>query len=120
VARRLYEVLAHGSVDELSELLDADIEWHVPGSNPRSGTHVGRDATLALFRTRSGRSFQVLDVLTGDRFVMVLVHHRIDRDGDGSDARFVHVMRTHAGRITESWHFDENQAQLDEFLNRAG
>ena len=120
VARRLYEAIAGDPVDSapaLSELLDPDVRWHVPGSNPISGTYSGREATLALFSGRgSDSTFEMLDVLTGEHFVMVFVQHRV---GSGLGTRFVHILRTRAGRVAESWHFDEDQARLDRLVEEA-
>lgn len=117
VVRRFYAAFAHGSDDDLAALLDPDVQWHVPGANALSGTYVGRDATLALFGGRgAGSAFDVLDVLTGEQFVMVLVRHRSTGGDGGSVSRFVHVLRTRESRIIESWHFDEDQRRLDEFV----
>jgi ketosteroid isomerase-like protein len=116
----LYRALATGSHEELSALLDQDVQWHVPGAHPRSGTYSGRAQTLALIGGRKpDAGFEILDVLTGGRFVMVFVQHEVRRYGVTETWRFVHVMQMRAGRVAESWHFDENQTQLDEFLNEA-
>jgi ketosteroid isomerase-like protein len=121
VARKLYAALRSGDVESLRELLDLDIHWHVPGAHPRSGDYDGRDEVVPLLSRRHGRhdaSFTVLDVLAGDQFVMVFVEGNSELDGQTLQSRFVHVMTTRDGRVTESWHFDENQTQLDAFLNR--
>jgi ketosteroid isomerase-like protein len=68
------------------------------------------------FARAKGRTFEVEDVLCGDHYVMVLVHVTRQK-GMPSDTRYVHVMRTKNGRVTESWHFDEDQARLDDLLS---
>jgi ketosteroid isomerase-like protein len=119
VARRLHDALGRGDLDEISSLLDPDVQWHVPGSNPRSGTYAGREATMGLQSSRRRASTsEVLDVLVGEHYVMVFVQHRAVRDGVSWVGRFVHVLSIRAGRVVESWHFDEDQGKLDEFLNQ--
>jgi hypothetical protein len=120
VVRSFYAAFSHGSDDDLAALLDPNVRWHVPGSNALSGTYSGRDATLALFSGRgAGSAFDVVDVLTGEHFVMVLVKHRSTRGEADAVSRFVHVLRTKSGRVSESWHFDEDQGRLDKFVDES-
>jgi len=116
VARDFYTAMKNLSVEGVEELLDPDVVWHVPGRHSRSGTYVGKEEAMGLFdgfaRARQ-RSFEVDDVLCGERYVMVLVRVT-ERNGKTLDGRFVHVIRTKAGCIAESWHFDEDQSRLDE------
>ena len=119
VARDYYRAMDSLSVDGVKKLLDPNIVWHVPGRHSRSGTYLGVDETMGLFdefsRARN-RKFEIEDVLSGDRYVMVLVR-TTERNGNPCNARFIHVMRTKTGCIAESWHFDEDQSRLDELVN---
>src|ERR1700722_15276616 len=118
VARDLYVAMRLHSVEGVEALLDPDVLWHVPGRHSRAGTYHGIEETLGLFDGFSRakqREIVVEDVLIGEHFVMVLV--RITkRNGKPFDGRYVHVIRTKRGRISESWHFDEDQSRLDEIL----
>jgi uncharacterized protein len=120
VVRNLYKAVPVGSAQVLAELLDPEVQWHVPGRHARSGTYDGRDAALRLLSHPARSSFEVLDVSSGRHLVMALIRHRSEQGGQQIDARFVHVLRMNAGRIIESWHFDEDQAQLDRFMSAAG
>jgi ketosteroid isomerase-like protein len=48
--RRAYEAFGRGDLETLGSLMTADVIHHVPGSNPLSGHHKGREAVLDLYR----------------------------------------------------------------------
>ena len=77
VVRRLYAAVAAGDLAAIGECFHEDAVWHLPGTNPLSGTHRGwsaiRDDLLAKQGPLSGGTFraQLLDLAVGDR-----VHRR--------------------------------------------
>ncbi|MFJ9344276.1 nuclear transport factor 2 family protein [Streptomyces sp. NPDC101733] len=48
--RRAYEAFGKGDMEAMGTLMTADVIHHVPGSNPMSGHHKGREAVLDLYR----------------------------------------------------------------------
>ncbi|MGW1885535.1 nuclear transport factor 2 family protein [Streptomyces sp. NPDC001970] len=49
LVRRGYEAFRKGDWDTLASMTTADVVHHVPGNNPVSGHHKGRDAVLELY-----------------------------------------------------------------------
>ena len=43
---------AGGDVEPVAELLADDVVWHVPGTSPISGDHVGKASVIAYFERR--------------------------------------------------------------------
>src|SRR5437660_7687899 len=43
---------AGGSTEPVAEMLADCVVWHVPGTSPIAGDHVGREEVLAYFRRR--------------------------------------------------------------------
>ncbi|MFF1557140.1 nuclear transport factor 2 family protein [Streptomyces sp. NPDC058279] len=50
LVRRGYEAFNKGDMETLGSLLTADVIHHMPGDNPLSGHHKGRQAVLDLYR----------------------------------------------------------------------
>ncbi|MFD7444350.1 nuclear transport factor 2 family protein [Streptomyces sp. NPDC059909] len=49
LVRRGYEAFGKGDWDTLASMMTADVVHHVPGDNPISGHHKGRDKVLELY-----------------------------------------------------------------------
>ncbi|MFF8269181.1 nuclear transport factor 2 family protein [Streptomyces sp. NPDC016562] len=82
LVRRGYEAFAKGDLETLSTLFTADVIHHVPGNNPLSGHHKGREAVLDLYRRLAEE--------TNGTFQAEL--HAVLADGRG------HVMAFHTAR----------------------
>ena len=54
VIKNVYEAFAKGNMATLTDLFAENVVYHIPGANPLSGEHRGRDAVFALFG-RPGR-----------------------------------------------------------------
>jgi uncharacterized protein len=50
--RRQADFYAGGPEEGVGEMLAEDVRWHVPGTSPIAGEHVGRDEVLAYMRKR--------------------------------------------------------------------
>lgn len=50
LVRRGYEAFGKGDLETMSTLLTADVIHHVPGNNPMSGHHKGRENVLDFYR----------------------------------------------------------------------
>ncbi|MCJ1677539.1 nuclear transport factor 2 family protein [Streptomyces sp. APSN-46.1] len=48
--RRGYEAFGKGDMEKLSSMMTADVIHHMPGNNPLSGHHKGREAVMDLYR----------------------------------------------------------------------
>jgi len=113
LVRALYA--ASGPPETVAHLFHEDAVWHLPGHQPLSGEHAGREAVLAAMRYFQGIQLEVLDVLANDDYAIALLHARGERKGRGYDQREFDVFRIRDGRIAEFWSFSEDQRLTDEY-----
>ena len=122
LARRGYEAFGKGDMATISELMAEDVVWHVGGKSSLSGDYKGKDAVFGFFGklmelSEGSFKLEVHDILANDEHSVILVRQTAQKGGKKLDSKAVHV--THpdsAGRVTEFWAFDEDQAAMDEFF----
>ncbi len=121
VIRDLYAAIADKAFDAISAVLDPDVVWHVPGHHSHSSTYNGKEETVALFEEFGAAvgTMELQDILGGKHYVAALVRMRQTRGPDPQESLYIHLLRISGGLIKESWHFDEDQTQLDEYLARS-
>ena len=108
--RRQGELYAGGPVEPVAELLAPDVRWHVPGSSPIAGDHVGRAAVLDYFQrrreiARSTMRMTVRGSLVDDEAVVQLVDGSATLGGEPVTWRTVGIYRV-AGEpplLAEAW-----------------
>jgi len=118
--RKGYEAFAKGDMATLTELFSEDAVWHVPGANPISGVHRGRDAVFAAFAKTGQLSggtlkIELHDVLSNDEHAVALTRETASRQGKQYDMLEVAVYHVRNGKVTEYWAFPEDQRRYDEF-----
>lgn len=74
--RAIYEAFAKGDIETVMGLYTDDIEFHVSGRSPVSGSYSGKDEVLGLYgklAELSGGTFRVeaLDILANDEHGVV-------------------------------------------------
>ncbi|ARE76677.1 nuclear transport factor 2 family protein [Streptomyces sp. NPDC059558] len=117
LVRRGYEAFGKGDMETMSTLLTADAIHHVPGSNPLSGHHKGRENVLDLFRRLSEETngtFQVhLESVLADGRGHVMSFHtaRADRGDRGIEIRQGLFFTIIGDKITD---IDQCTADIDE------
>ena len=121
LARRHYAALEGADLDALSELLDPDVAWHVPGDGHLSGTWSGRDAVLSLFGRiydLTGGSFRVAveDVIADDEHAVATLTVQATIAGTAFEDAAVHVARIADGRIVSVRTWSSEQAAFDRLL----
>jgi uncharacterized protein len=84
--RREYDAFARGDVASLDEIFADDIVYHIPGHNPFSGDHRGKEAVYELFRSDRRASFrsEIHDILANDRHAVTLTVVQGARQGRSS------------------------------------
>jgi ketosteroid isomerase-like protein len=117
----LYAALAAGDLDAAGGHLTTDVVLHVPGLQPLSGDHVGRQAVVDFVvasSTTAGRSeeVEVLEVLAGEHHVAAICRVTGRRDGHVAlDNRTVHLFRLDGDAVAEIWFHNWDQPAVDAF-----
>ncbi|MFH8367719.1 nuclear transport factor 2 family protein [Streptomyces sp. NPDC018031] len=118
LVRKGYDAFSRGDMDTLGGLMTADVTHHVPGDNPLSGHHKGRDACLDLYRKlheETGGTLRVdleAPLLTDGRGHVMSVHQlRADRKDRGLEIREGLFFTIVGGKISD---IDECTADIDE------
>ena len=106
--RRQGEMYRGGSVEPVTELLDPQVLWHVPGSSPIAGDHRGVQAVIDYFSARRELASSTLrlhprQVLADAEVVLWLVDGTALLGGRRVSWRTVGVYRVKAGRVREVW-----------------
>jgi uncharacterized protein len=122
LARRHYAALEAGDLDTLSELLAADVAWHVPGDGHLAGTWRGVDAVISLFGrlydlTGGTLRTSVEQVIADNEHAVVVVTLRATIGGVAFEDTAVHIARIHDGRIVDVRTWNTNLAALDALID---
>lgn len=117
--RRLYEAIAKGDTDILTDLL-SDCAWHVPGEGILAGAYRGPDEIAGLFARGSEETggtiaFQVHDIIGDAEHAVGLDRVTATRGERTIDMNRVTIVHVKDGKITESWLVPEDQYEFDEF-----
>ncbi|MFC9297652.1 nuclear transport factor 2 family protein [Streptomyces sp. NPDC057011] len=107
LVRSGYEAFAKGDMEKLGTMMTADVIHHVPGNNPTSGHHKGREAVLDLYRklgeeTKGTLRIDLHTVLADGRGHVMTVHTaRADRGDRGIEIQQGLFFTIVAGKISD-------------------
>ena len=118
---RLYAAYAARDKDTICELIAEDCSWNIPGRGPQSGTHVGREAILELFRdlmrkSKGSATITVHDILADDTTGVVLQTGTATIDGTTTALKEVLVHTLHDGKVVDMWEYQFDLYAFDEML----
>lgn len=110
--RTVYDAFAKGDIETVMGLYTDDIQFHVSGRSPVSGSYSGKDEVLGLYGKMvelSGGTFRVeaLDILANDEHGVVLTMERGQRDGKTLENRAVHVWEMRDGKCAQFRGYNE-------------
>lgn len=112
---------ARSDAETIRAALADDVVWHVPGKNLLSRDYHGPDEVLgflARVRELSGGTArpQLIDVLSSEGYVVVLVRMHAEREGRKLDGSFqAWAYRIEGGKIAEFWFLVEDRYEVDAF-----
>lgn len=104
LVRGAYARLDRSDVDGLLPLFTEDAKFFVPGSTRISGDHP-REAIGAVLETIANANVKrdLLDFLTSDYSVVVVVHEYVTRGDEEIDYHAIHVWDVKDGRVPYLW-----------------
>ena len=121
LVRQGYAAFGEGDAEKLGSLMTADVVHHVPGNNPLSGHHKGRDAVLQLYRrlgeeTNGTMQVQIEAVLADGRGHVMSFHtSRADRGNHGLEIREGLFFTIVGGKISDIDECVEDIEESDRF-----
>jgi ketosteroid isomerase-like protein len=121
VYRRTADAFRAGDRDTLTELIDEDVVWHVPGSSAMAGDIHGREAVfqfLERLREVTDGTFALKehDVLESDDHVVALSHMSAVYERGSVSVDVVSVFHFKGGRQQERWFHPSDIAAWDQML----
>jgi ketosteroid isomerase-like protein len=118
-----YIAAAHsGDFSAAYRFYSREIVGHVPGRSAFAGELRGRDAVIRYIETaralskRSEVELEVVDVLSSDERVALIVREVFHLPGGDVEIRRSNVYRVAGGQITEIWIYEANQYEADELF----
>ena len=119
--RQGYEAFARGDMSALADLAADEVVWHVPGDHSLAGDYEGKLAVIGflagLTQTLGVIEQEVHDIVGNDDHVVEMANQKLTRpDGDVLEWRAVQIFHVAAGKVTEVWAFNENQAEIDKMV----
>jgi ketosteroid isomerase-like protein len=112
---------ARSDTDAVRAALAEDVVWHVPGKNLLSRDYNGPNEVLGFLAhvrelSRGTARPQIIDVLSSQDYVIVLVRVFAERDGRTLDGSFqAWAYRIEGGEIADFWFLVEDRYQVDAF-----
>jgi hypothetical protein len=113
VVRSLYAT--PGGPQAVAHLFHENAVWHLPGRQPVSGDHAGREAILHAMASFEGIQLEVHDIVANDTHAVALLRAHGERKGRTYDALEVDVFHLRDGKIAEFWSFSDDQYATDTF-----
>jgi ketosteroid isomerase-like protein len=109
----------------ITETIDENVAWHVPGTSWLSAELRGRDEVMAFLRTaveRTSGTFILEDQFISGNDDHIVASQRIGATIDGDTKLFdvVSVMRFEGGRQRERWFHFSDQEGADAFFSLFG
>ena len=94
----------------LEALIADEVVWHVPGTGPRAGDIVGREALFHWLAGLSDLGFWLSehDVIGNDRHVCALSYMGARRPGVDVETRVVSIFHYGDGLQTERWFYPDD------------
>ena len=119
VIRKIYDDVAAGDIDAVLTACTDEIVFHVPGSNEISGTYGKSEFAGLMTRVMelSENTFreEVLDVMTGSSHAAVLLHSKLDSNGEQRGYITLHLWQFDTdGKPAEWWEFPRDLVAFDE------
>ena len=122
--REIFEIIEHGTMDQVRAILAHEVVWQVPGRGKFAGPKNGIDEVFAFFEkvgweTRSATfHIELRDVVADDRHMIAVVHYHHTKGDKVFDQDGLEIMTLDtAGRINKFSAFIRDSHAFDEFFS---
>lgn len=119
VVQDFFAAYGNNDLDGIAAVMDENVQWHIPGRHPLSGTRNGRDEVLAFFAQLGVAGFQAEPIYFGADDTHVVDIHRGWSNADGKpnvDTTWALVYRIQDGKIVEATNLSADQDAANTFF----
>lgn len=118
--RAAVEAFGNGDLTAAGDVLHPDCHYRVNGRSSISGTYVGREAIVELFRQldeATGGTFDTspYEIFANDADAVALIDVTATRDGESIAYSLVIVAHLEDGAIVEMWSITDDPYRVDPF-----
>ncbi|MGL1886015.1 MAG: nuclear transport factor 2 family protein [Reichenbachiella sp.] len=116
-----FKAYGNNDLSGIKKVLSEEIEWHIPGEHPLSGTKTGVDEVLGFFKKLNLGAFKAEPIIMGVNDNYVIDCHRNWSNIEGSEnlnAMSCLLWRIEDNKIKEVHNFPENQKDVDTFFKK--
>lgn len=115
-----FEAYSVYDLEAIKKILAPDIQWHIPGKHPYSGTKTGVEEVLGYFKALVGFDFKAKPIVMGvnDDYV-IDCHLNWSNCKEGENASFMSCLlwKIENGKVTAVYNFQQDQHLVDHFFN---
>lgn len=119
VVQDFFAAYGNNDLDGIAAVMDENVQWHIPGRHPLSGTRNGRDEVLAFFAQLGVAGFQAEPIYFGADDTHVVDIHRGWSNAEGKpnvDTTWALVYRIEDGKIVEATNLSADQDAANTFF----
>lgn len=119
VVQDFFAAYGANDLDGIAAVMHENVQWHIPGRHPLSGTKNGRDEVLAFFAQLGTAGFQAEPIFFGADDTHVVDIHRGWSNAESKpnvDTTWALVYRIEDGKITEATNLSADQDAANTFF----
>jgi uncharacterized protein len=122
IVQNLFEAYGKNDLEGIRQVLADDIQWHIPGRHPLSGTKNGIDEVMNLFKElgKAGFKAEVMILAANDNYV-IDAHRGWSNvtSGENVDLNWVLFYQIENNKIKRVINFAGDQPLADEFFTKS-
>lgn len=119
VVQDFFAAYGANDLDGIAAVMDENVQWHIPGRHPLSGTKSGRDEVLAFFAQLGSAGFKADPIYFGADDTHVVDIHRGWSNAPGKpnvDTTWALIYRIENGKIVEATNLSADQDAANTFF----
>lgn len=119
VVQDFFAAYGQNDLEGIAAVMDENVQWHIPGRHPLSGTRNGRDEVQAFFGQLGVAGFQAEPIYFGADENYVVDIHRGWSNAEGKpnvDTTWALVYRIEGGKIVEATNLSADQDAANTFF----
>jgi len=120
IVMSFFEAYSKHDMEGIKKVMSKDVEWHIPGNHPLSGTKRGISEVMSFFEKLNIASFkaEVLILSANDNYVIDAHRGWSSTGKDDIDINWVLIYQIENGKIRRVQNFSGDLYRSDKFFNR--